>query len=620
MSEWTLSIDFGTTYTCAVVAAAGAVEVLLLGGEQRMPSAVLLQPDGGLLVGHLAELQAPAHPERLERNPKRRLGDRVFLLGGEPVQMIGAVAEIFRVVGDEARRSQGGTPPARVRLTHPARWAADGVYIRTLAEAANLAQLPEPTFIPEPVAAARFFAGTGTPVGATVAVYDLGGGTFDTSLLQKTADGFQMIGRPGGISDIGGEDFDEAVFQLLGSQLPGDLWDGIRSGNDHEARRLRFELRRQSREAKEALSVRPEWTFAAPAPLEAELRLTRGDLDDLIRDRVAETIDELQSTIDSAGISPRDLEGVYLAGGSSRIPLVQRMVTERLGPKVRMLDEPKTVVARGAALTAEDDFAQRPNHGRSASVMMSQISPPRVDSPPEAESLRERARRHRPARRPNHRLVVYGAAAVATLAVGVGVGEAAIHLTGSGGPHSPAAAAGTVVSVATTLATVPLTIADHQAVGSPLYSCKGSLVKLLDSFSGRGPYTGGGTPPSFSTGSKPYCLLGISTLHTTAVAPGTLTLERISGPSGEGVQSYGPVQSFACTSGGCTGSAPSTEWGFLFPSSGRLPLLDGTYRCIDSDAPTWVTTASTSGQGACIVFGIPASVLLPTTSTSSPQG
>jgi len=362
MTEWTLSIDFGTTYTCAVMSFGDETEVVLLNGEHRMPSAVLSDPEGNLVVGKLAELQGPSMPDRLERNPKRRLGDGIFLLGGEPVQVIKAVSEIMKAVADEATRTRGGEVPSEVRLTHPARWAIDGVYVRTMAEAVALARLPDPSFVSEPVAAARFFARGEVPVGAALAVYDLGGGTFDTTVLVRAERGFELLGRPGGIPDLGGEDFDESVFQLFGGQLDEETWAGVSSGTDRDSRRMRLELRRQAREAKEALSVRPEWSIPAPAPLEATLRITRSDFEDLIRDRIEETLEEMDRTIADAGKTPDELIGIYIAGGSSRIPLVQRMVTERFGPKVQMLDEPKTVVARGAALADDDELGGLATH------------------------------------------------------------------------------------------------------------------------------------------------------------------------------------------------------------------------------------------------------------------
>ena len=570
MSEWTLSIDFGTTYTCAVMSVDGQAEVVLVNGEQRMPSAVLSDPQGGILVGRLAELQAAAYPDRLERNPKRRLGDGIFLLGGEPVQVIKAVAEIFRTVADEARRARGGSLPSRLRLTHPARWAVDGVYIRTLAEAVNLARLPEASFISEPVAAARYFAGSDTPIGAQVAVYDLGGGTFDTSVLRKTPDGFELLGRPGGIGDLGGEDFDESVYQFLGAQLPDDAWQAIRAGGDADSRRVRMELRRQAREAKEALSVRPEWTFPAPAPLQATLRITRGDLEELIRDRIEETIDELQHTIDTAGTTAQALKGIYLAGGSSRIPLVQRAVSERFGAKVQMLDEPKTVVARGAALTDETDLANITTHTTTPTTHTTPTTPTGANG-----GTKDRRRR------------------TVLLAVGgliiAGIAALALLLSSTGGPKH-----------AMSTPTVPALVEGR-------FSC-GPRITVFQNNDTNTPYEtvpGGATPPTFSTGGKAYCLYILATGHDNGgkgVVPGRVGLQRISSAVAGSASSFGPSQAQGLTLNGkfAAAGAPATIW---YYKNSPTVVLDGTYRCIDSDPTTWSATPQTGKVGTCVVQG-----------------
>lgn len=477
VSDWTLAIDFGTTYTCAVMSFGDQTEVVLVNGDQRMPSAVLSDPNGNLVVGKLAELQAVSAPDRLERNPKRRLGDGIFLLGGEPVQVIKAVAEVLRTVADEATRSQGGELPKHLRLTHPARWAVDGVYVRTLAEAVALARLPDPSFVSEPVAAARYFARGDVEVGSQVAVYDLGGGTFDTSVLRRTSDGFELMGRPGGIPDLGGEDFDDAVYQFLGSQLPEEEWTRIARGDGHEARRLRLELRHQARETKEALSVRPEWSFPAPAPLQGTLRITREEFEDLIGDRLEETLDELQHTIDAAGTTVDAISGIYLAGGSSRIPLVQRMVAERFGPKVQMLDEPKTVVARGAAVAEEGEVGNLTTHGAAA--------PPRTEAgdgkaPPPRRRERE-ASEEPPGRRalPRRGVLIGAGAGVAVVVVLL-----AVLLSGGSSPSRN----GTTTTTASTVAaavtgaggTTPYLGLTVSSQGAPVTGSNGQQLSITD--------------------------------------------------------------------------------------------------------------------------------------------
>ena len=474
-TDWTLAIDFGTSYTCAVMSFGTDTEVVLVNGEQRMPSAVLSDPNGNLIVGKLAELQAVSAPDRLERNPKRRLGDGIFLLGGEPVQVIKAVAEVLKTVADEATRSKGGERPTTLRLTHPARWAVDGVYVRTLAEAVALARLPDPSFVSEPVAAARFFARGDLAEGSQVAVYDLGGGTFDTSVLRRTGDGFELMGRPGGIPDLGGEDFDELVFQFIGSQLAPEDWDRLSKGVDADGRRMRLELRHQARDAKEALSVRPEWSFPAPAPLTTTLRITREDFEDLITDRITETLDELDRTIRNAGTTTEELAGIYLAGGSSRIPLVQRMVSERFGPQVQMLDEPKTVVARGAALASERDLGDLATHGAAATAAQAHAATAPPPPPPRsADSPRTGPRL------PSRPVLLRAGAGVVAAAVVAGVLLAGHH---SKAPSTSSTTTSVPVSTPAVVAgtgTTPelgLTVA---ASGGPVTGPKGDQLTITD--------------------------------------------------------------------------------------------------------------------------------------------
>ena len=121
-TKWTLAIDFGTTFTSAAVGADGRVELIEVGGVARLPSAVLWLDDH-FTVGVTAEAQRAAHPDRLERTPKRHLGQREhMILGGGPVSVVDAVAAVLGAVYAEALRRRDGEPPAAVCLTHPARW------------------------------------------------------------------------------------------------------------------------------------------------------------------------------------------------------------------------------------------------------------------------------------------------------------------------------------------------------------------------------------------------------------------------------------------------------------------------------------------------------------------
>lgn len=358
---WILAIDFGTTNTCAAIAANGRVDVVEVGGGARMPSAVFLDEHGTLIVGAAAEAHVPVAPDRAERTPKKRVGDTVMVLGDKPVRPVEAVAAVLSGIAAEAVRRSGGQPPTELRLTHPARWGS--VRLAVLAEAARLAALPEPVFVPEPVAAALYFADERVSPGAYVAVYDLGGGTFDTAVLRRTPDGFEVAGPPGGSEHLGGELFDERLLAHLGERLAEtkpEAWESLRFDSSRSWRKAAHDLRLEVRRAKEALSAQADYTIYIGAPVDVELLLTREEVERLIRPDIDATVDELLATVERAGLVPGDLAAVNIVGGSSRIPLVTRLVAERFGRVPDTWGDPKAAVVLGAASAGQTTLRDSP--------------------------------------------------------------------------------------------------------------------------------------------------------------------------------------------------------------------------------------------------------------------
>ena len=181
-------------------------------GSRRIPSAVLLDRDGKLVAGEQAMRGGALDPDRIERTPKRAVGRPFILLGGQRVVVSDALAALLELVAGEATRQAGGLPPSSLVVTHPARWGTNRR--ANLSEAARRAGLPAPTLVPEPVAAAWRYLNA-RPTGTTVAVYDLGGGTFDTAVVRAESGGPVVLGEPGGEDDLGGETFDHALFRLV---------------------------------------------------------------------------------------------------------------------------------------------------------------------------------------------------------------------------------------------------------------------------------------------------------------------------------------------------------------------------------------------------------------------
>jgi actin-like ATPase involved in cell morphogenesis len=356
---YALGIDLGTTFTAAAVSRKGRVEIVGMGNHaSSIPSAVLLREDGELLVGDAATRRGQHEPARLAREFKRRLGDATpIILGHTPYSSERLMAAVVRYVVDTVGERQGG-PPNAVTIAHPANW---GPYKRELLEqAATVAGVTGARFVTEPEAAAvHFAAGERVDEGGIVAVYDLGGGTFDAAVMRRVGDRFVTMGEPQGIERLGGIDFDEAVMSHVRATV-GDALTQL-DGNDPVVRSGMIRLRGDCIAAKEALSADSEAVIPVLLPgLQTQVRITRPEFENMIRPVLRETVDMLRRALQLAAVTPDQLSAVVLAGGSSRIPLVAEMVSGALGRPVSVDAHPKDTVAMGAARLAASADAHAP--------------------------------------------------------------------------------------------------------------------------------------------------------------------------------------------------------------------------------------------------------------------
>jgi molecular chaperone DnaK len=343
-----LGIDLGTTYTAAAVCRGEHCEISSLGNRSAViPSVVHLAADGATLVGEAAQRRLTIDPSRVAREFKRRIGDPTpLLVGGSPIAAEALTARLARaVVASVAERE--GAPPERITVTHPAAWGP--FKLDLLRQAMRMADLREVGFLSEPEAAAWEYAAT-RPVadGARIAVYDLGGGTFDATVLRAGEDGFSVLGEPEGIDRFGGIDIDQAVFAFVVDALDG----AVEALDPEDPRALSglARLRADCVEAKEALSSDHEAAVPVALPtVQTEVRITRSELEALIRPVMGDTVAAMRRALQSAGTDASELTGVLLVGGSSRIPLVGEVVGEMLGRPVAVDAHPKHLVAMGAA-------------------------------------------------------------------------------------------------------------------------------------------------------------------------------------------------------------------------------------------------------------------------------
>jgi molecular chaperone DnaK len=355
-----LGIDLGTTYTAAAVCRSSdrrwvEPEVVTLGSRSAtVPSVLFVAPDGSVVVGEAAERRAVTDFDRVVREFKRRIGDPTpVMVAGRPWAPQELSARLVRWVVDRVAEREGG-PAERIAVTHPAAW---GAHKKDLLSAALAGQGLTVTFLAEPQAAALSYAANERiGGGSTIAVYDLGGGTFDAAVVRKGdagasggAAGFGLLGRPQGLERLGGIDFDEAVFEHVLQGMP----DAFANLDDSDPAVLSAvaRLRRDCTEAKEALSSDTEVSIPVMLPASrGSVRLHRSEFEAMIRPRVEETVSALRSAVVSAGLTPEQLNAVLLVGGSSRIPLVAQLVSEQLGRPVAVDADPKNAIAKGAAL------------------------------------------------------------------------------------------------------------------------------------------------------------------------------------------------------------------------------------------------------------------------------
>ena len=349
---YVVGIDLGTTFTAAAVWRDGSAQISSLGSRgAAIPSVVLLREDETELTGEAADRRAMTEPERVAREFKRRLGDTTpILVGGSPYSSEALMARLLRAVVAEVATREGG-PPDAIAVCHPANW---GPYkIDLLRQAIRIANLPDQvTLLSEPEAAAIFYATQQRlDPGQIVAVYDLGGGTFDAAVLRRTETGFEILGKPEGIERLGGIDFDAAVFAHVRRSL-GDAMDDL-DESDSATQNAVARLRADSIEAKEALSSDTDASVPVLLPnIQTEVRITRAEFEAMIRPSLVDSIEALRRALRSASVDPENVDAVLLVGGSSRIPLVAQLVSAEIGRPVAVDAHPKHAIALGAAHAA----------------------------------------------------------------------------------------------------------------------------------------------------------------------------------------------------------------------------------------------------------------------------
>jgi molecular chaperone DnaK len=351
MADLIIGIDLGTTNSEVAVVENGIPRVLPGDdGDPILPSFVGLADDGRLLVGKPARNQYPLAPDRTIKSIKRKMGQDVKItLGTQEYRPQEISAMILRALKDRAQKALGKDVTKAV-VTVPA-YFNDGQRQATM-EAGQMAGLEVVRILNEPTAAALVYDPDQT-AGLNVLVYDLGGGTFDVSIVRSEAGVVEVLSSHGD-TQLGGDDFDDLLLNHL-----CDIFNTHHRIDLRENRTTRARILRAAETAKRQLSdhafARVEEEFIAEkdgVPLHLSLEVSRGDYEDMIRPLIDRTMDCVQRALDDARLTAAQIDRVVLVGGSTRTPMISNLLEARLGRPARKDIDPDLCVAMGAAVQA----------------------------------------------------------------------------------------------------------------------------------------------------------------------------------------------------------------------------------------------------------------------------
>ncbi|MBQ8848103.1 MAG: molecular chaperone DnaK [Candidatus Gastranaerophilales bacterium] len=347
----TIGIDLGTTNSVVAVMEGGKPTVIANAeGSRTTPSIVGFAKNGERLVGQLAKRQAILNPENTIISIKRYMGeDYKKNIDGKDYTPQEISAMILRKLADDASTYLGEKVTSAV-ITVPAYF--NDAQRQATKDAGKIAGLDVLRIVNEPTAAALAY-GLEKQNNEKVLVFDLGGGTFDVSILE-IGDGVHEVLSTSGDTRLGGDDFDEKIINWLCDEFKKS--EGIDLRNDKQAmQRLKEAAEKAKCELSSVVQTNinlPFITADATGPKHLDLNLTRAKFEELSHDLLERCKVPVEKAIKDAGISKSDLNEVVLVGGSTRIPAVQALVKEYTGKEPNQSVNPDEVVAIGAAVQA----------------------------------------------------------------------------------------------------------------------------------------------------------------------------------------------------------------------------------------------------------------------------
>ncbi|MDQ0493143.1 MULTISPECIES: molecular chaperone DnaK [Paenibacillus] len=346
-----IGIDLGTTNSCVAVMEGGeAVVIPNPEGARTTPSVVGFKKDGERTVGETAKRQAITNPDRTIISIKRHMGtNHKESIDGKEYSPQEISAMILQKLKSDAEAYLGQTVTQAV-ITVPAYF--NDSQRQATKDAGKIAGLEVLRIVNEPTAAALAY-GMEKSEDQTILVYDLGGGTFDVSILEL-GDGFFEVKATSGDNKLGGDDFDQVIIDYLVNEFKKD--QGIDLSKDKAAvQRLKDAAEKAKKELSGVLTTTislPFITVVDGVPQHLELNLTRAKFEELSEGLVERTLGPTRQAMKDAGMSASDIDKIVLVGGSTRIPAVQEAIKKLTGKEPHKGVNPDEVVALGAAVQA----------------------------------------------------------------------------------------------------------------------------------------------------------------------------------------------------------------------------------------------------------------------------
>lgn len=347
-----IGIDLGTTNSEVALIRAGKVEVLdIENGNKQLPSYVGLDEQGNLLVGESARNQYVLYPERTIKSIKRLMGgDEQIVLGEQQYSPQEISAMILRHLKQVAEQ-HCGEAISRAVITVPAFFS--DAQRQATRDAGEIAGLHVERIINEPTAAALAYESGQQQNASNILVYDLGGGTFDVSIVQMDQ-GIVEVRASHGDNHLGGDDFDQKLVEHIQQHLKDKYGVDL-----NVSARAQSRVNRAAERAKIALSSQPYYQVEEEhllehkgKPVHLSLEISRKDYEDMIEGFIDTTLNAVHTALDGANLRAADIDEILLVGGSTRTPLVWQRLEEELDMTPRQELDPDLCVAMGAAIQA----------------------------------------------------------------------------------------------------------------------------------------------------------------------------------------------------------------------------------------------------------------------------